>query len=41
MGTLKGVIKLFSNDDVILPAWLHYLAFDLIVANYLVETNMA
>ncbi|CAM9224318.1 unnamed protein product [Ascophyllum nodosum] len=41
MGTLDGVKKLFANDDVILPAWVHYLAFDLIVGNHLVERNLA
>lgn len=41
MGKLEGVTKLFSNDAVILPAWVHYLAFDLLVGNYLVEKNIA
>ncbi|CAM9974827.1 unnamed protein product [Laminaria digitata] len=40
-GTLEGVIKLFGNTAVILPAWVHYLAFDLVVGNSLVEKNIA
>lgn len=40
-GTLKGVINLFENTAVILPAWVHYLAFDLVVANSIVEKNIA
>lgn len=41
MGTLDGVIKLFANNDVIVLAWVHYMAFDLVVGNHLVEKNMA
>lgn len=41
MGTLDGVAKLFSDSDIHLPAWVHYLAFDLMAGNYLVQKNMA
>ena len=29
-GTLQGVVSLFSRKDVVLPGWLHYIAFDLL-----------
>lgn len=41
MGTHAGVVKLFKDANVILPAWVHYLAFDLLVGNMLVEKNLA
>lgn len=30
-GSLNDVAKLFSNRDVLLAGWIHYLAFDLFV----------
>ena len=41
MGTLDGVAKLFSDSGVLLPAWVHYLAFDLMAGHYLVQKNIA
>lgn len=42
MGNLAGVVKLFSSGStLVLPAWIHYLAFDLVIGNYLVERNLA
>lgn len=42
MATHAGVVKLFQqHTGVILPAWAHYLAFDLLVGNQLVEKNLA
>eukprot|EP00903_Cladosiphon_okamuranus_P021795 g20041.t1 len=41
MGTLDGVAKLFSDSGILLPAWVHYLAFDLMVGHYLVQKNIA
>lgn len=40
MGTLDGIAKLFRGDGIYLPAWVHYLAFDLVVGHYLVQKNM-
>eukprot|EP00904_Undaria_pinnatifida_P014014 jgi/Undpi1/9743/HiC_scaffold_27.g12199.m1 len=39
--TLDGVVNLFRNPAVVLPAWVHYFAFDVIVGNYLVDKNLA
>lgn len=41
MSTLDGLAKLFSNSEILLPAWVHYLAFDLIVGHYVVQRNLA
>eukprot|EP00752_Nemacystus_decipiens_P009873 g8808.t1 len=41
MGTLDGVAKLFSDSGVLLPAWVHYLALDLMAGHYLVQKNIA
>jgi hypothetical protein len=30
-GSLAGVMKLFTNEWVVLAGWIHYLAFDLVV----------
>lgn len=30
-GTLAGVMKLFTNEWTVVAAWIHYLAFDLLV----------
>lgn len=30
-GTLAGVIKLFSNEWIMVAAWVHYLVFDMLV----------
>lgn len=38
---LDGVMKLFADSTIILPAWIHYLAVDMIGVNYLVEKNLA
>eukprot|EP00955_Chlamydomonas_euryale_P064069 358848-Chlamydomonas_euryale.AAC.11 len=29
MSTLPGVAKLFATPEAVLPAWVHYIAFDL------------
>jgi hypothetical protein len=31
-GSLKGIISLFKSPRVILAGWVHFLAFDLMVA---------
>eukprot|EP00904_Undaria_pinnatifida_P014013 jgi/Undpi1/9742/HiC_scaffold_27.g12198.m1 len=38
--TLDGVTSLFVNPAAVLPAWVHYCAFDVIVGNYLVDKNL-
>ncbi|EEH53521.1 uncharacterized protein MICPUCDRAFT_68783 [Micromonas pusilla CCMP1545] len=32
--SLQGIKSLFANDVVLLGGWLHYLAFDLVVASH-------
>lgn len=41
LGTLDGVGKLFRDPGIPLPAWMHYLAFDLMVGHYVVQKNLA
>ncbi|QSE97339.1 ABA4-like family protein [Fulvivirga lutea] len=36
-GSLTGVKELFTLDDAILIGWIHYLAFDLLVGNWIVN----
>lgn len=36
-GSLAGVMSLFSHAAVMLPAWIHYLAFDLWVGTWEAE----
>ncbi|MBC7796434.1 MAG: DUF4281 domain-containing protein [Pyrinomonadaceae bacterium] len=33
-GSLAGVMKLFSDENVVLTAWIHYLVFDLFVGSW-------
>ncbi|CAN0248274.1 unnamed protein product [Hapterophycus canaliculatus] len=40
MGTLDGLAKMFGQREVLLPAWVHYLAFDLVAAHYIVQKNL-
>jgi hypothetical protein len=35
MFTYKGIVSLFKKQDIVLPAWVHYAAFDLWVAGEL------
>ena len=39
MFTLDGVKKALATDEVVLPAWLHYVAFDLFTAKWQVRTR--
>lgn len=41
MGTLDGLAKLFGDRGILLPAWVHYLGFDLMAGHYLVQKNIA
>jgi len=38
-GNLHGVRNLLANRDAALPAWLHFVAFDLWVANKVTDDN--
>ncbi|CAM9663034.1 unnamed protein product [Choristocarpus tenellus] len=40
MGTYKGVVDLLGRAQFALPAWIHYLAFDMVVGNLLLEKNL-
>ena len=39
-GSLQGVQTLFQNPVMLLAGWVHYLAFDLFVGNY-IKNNAA
>jgi len=41
MSTLDGLRNMFSDSGILLPAWVHYLAFDLVVGHYVVQRNLA
>lgn len=38
-GTLDDVMKLFTNKNVALAGWIHYLAFDLFVGSWEVKDS--
>lgn len=40
-GLMAGVLAGFSKPDVLLAAWLHYLAFDFLVGAWIVEDASA
>lgn len=40
-GALPEVMKLFTNRWVALGGWIHYLAFDLFVGAWIVETGQS
>lgn len=40
MGTIDGLAMMFKDRGVILPAWVHYLAFDLVAAHFVVQKNL-
>ncbi|SIQ18181.1 abscisic acid-deficient protein Aba4 family protein [Aquipseudomonas alcaligenes] len=39
--TLRGVLALFSNPKAVLAAWIHILAFDLMVGLYIQQQGAA
>lgn len=41
MGTLAGVQTLFGQPNMLLVAWLHYLAFDMFVGGWISRTGDA
>ena len=38
--TLQGVKQLFTQDQAILAGWIHYLAFDLLIGNWIVNQSV-
>jgi len=34
--TMEGVVALFRDPDVVFPAWIHYIVFDLLVSRMIV-----
>ncbi|RYY31715.1 MAG: DUF4281 domain-containing protein [Chitinophagaceae bacterium] len=40
-GTLDGVAQLFTNKQMLLAGWVHYLAFDLLAGVYIVRNAAA
>lgn len=39
-GSLAGVQALFTNDEAILAGWVHYLVFDLLIGNWIVNQSI-
>ncbi|MEM9389520.1 MAG: ABA4-like family protein [Bacteroidota bacterium] len=39
-GSLAGVKKLFTNDEAVLAGWVHYLVFDLLIGNWIVNESV-
>ncbi len=38
-GSLKSVMALFTVENAVLAGWVHYLAFDLLIGMWMVDTN--
>jgi len=38
-GSLAGVKDLFTNDEAVLAGWVHYLTFDLLIGNWVVNQS--
>ena len=36
--SLEGVKRLFSNENSVLIGWIHYLAFDLLIGGWVLQT---
>lgn len=39
-GSLAGVKALFTNDEMVLAGWVHYLVFDLLIGNWIVNQSI-
>ena len=39
-GSLAGVKRLFTNDEAVLAGWVHYLVFDLLIGNWIVNQSV-
>ncbi len=38
-GSLKSVMKLFTEEHAVLAGWIHYLAFDLLIGMWMLKQN--
>tara|TARA_B100000795_G_scaffold195602_1_gene149744 strand:+ start:120 stop:542 length:423 start_codon:yes stop_codon:yes gene_type:complete len=38
-GSLKSVMKLFTEENAVLAGWVHYLAFDLLIGMWMLDQN--
>lgn len=38
--SLAGVKALFTQDEVVLAGWVHYLVFDLLIGNWMVNESI-
>ena len=38
-GSLEGVKALFTNETAVLIGWIHYLAFDMLIGNWVVNQS--
>ena len=38
--TLSGLVSLFSNKEAVLLGWIHYLAFDLFIGNWILKDSI-
>ncbi len=38
-GSLKSVMKLFTEENAALAGWVHYLAFDLLIGMWMINQN--
>lgn len=39
-GSLEGVKNLFTKDEAVLAGWVHYLTFDLLIGNWVVNQSI-
>ena len=37
-GSLEGVMQLFTDKQMVLAGWIHYLAFDLLIGSWVLKT---
>ena len=37
-GSLEGVMQLFTDKQMVLAGWIHYLAFDLLIGSWVLTT---
>ena len=39
-GSIEGIKNLFSQDEAVVGGWIHYLTFDLLVGNWIVNQSI-
>lgn len=39
-GSLPGVMSLFTQEEAVLAGWVHYLVFDLLIGNWVVNQSI-